>query len=132
MVKTLQEGGTRLLRRDSNRGGCHLRSICSFMNERTEKFSKFGDWLLCETHLSDIFEVVVSFLQGPGSVKGLPHARVLAEERLAVVLDPVYHLEGRKPQALVKCAEDQSSSPPLHPLFFFYRSTLQKVSGLMN
>lgn len=32
------------------------------------------------------------FLQRPGSVEGLPHPCVLAEEGLAVVLDPVQHL----------------------------------------
>lgn len=48
------------------------------------------------THLSDIFKVVVPFLQGPGSVKGFPHAGVFAEERFAVVLDPVYHLDETK------------------------------------
>lgn len=48
------------------------------------------------THLSDIFKVVVSFLEGPGSVKGFPHAGVFAEEGFAVVLDPVYHLRETK------------------------------------
>lgn len=36
------------------------------------------------------------FLEGPGPVKGFPHAGVLAEERFAVVLDPVYHLREAK------------------------------------
>lgn len=49
-----------------------------------------------QTHLSDVLEVVVAFLQGPGSVEGLAHAGVFAEESLAVVLDPVHHLEGRE------------------------------------
>ena len=45
------------------------------------------------THLSDIFKVIVSFLQGSSSMKGLPNACVLAEEGLAVVFYPVHHLE---------------------------------------
>lgn len=44
------------------------------------------------TYLSYVFKVVVSLLQGSGSVKGFPHAGVFAEEGLAVVLDPVHHL----------------------------------------
>lgn len=58
---------------------------------------------MSDAHLSHIFEVVVSLLQGPGSVQGLAHAGVLAEEGLAVVLDPVYHLdESKKRSARLK------------------------------
>lgn len=56
-----------------------------------------------DAHLSHIFEVVVPLLQGAGSVQGLAHAGVLAEEGLAVVLDPVYHLgESKKRSARLK------------------------------
>lgn len=44
------------------------------------------------THLGHVLKVVVSLLQGSSSVQRLPHARVLAEEGLTVVLDPVHHL----------------------------------------
>lgn len=49
-----------------------------------------------ETHLSDVFEVVVSLLQRSGSVEGFPDAGVFAEERLAVVFYPVHHLKERE------------------------------------
>lgn len=48
------------------------------------------------THLSYVFEVVVSFLQGSGSVKGFPNASVFAEESLAMVFYPVHHLDERE------------------------------------
>lgn len=49
-----------------------------------------------ETHLSYVFKVVVSFLQGSGSVKGFPDSGVFAEESLAVVFYPVHHLDERE------------------------------------
>lgn len=64
--------------------------------QRHEKTQNPVSWCLADTHLSHIFKVVVSFLQGPSSVKGFPHAGVFAEERFTVVLDPVYHLDEAK------------------------------------
>lgn len=63
------------------------------LSTKARKDAKSRDWCFSSTHLSHIFKVVVSFLQGPGSVEGFPHPRVFAEERFTVVLDPVYHLD---------------------------------------
>lgn len=46
-------------------------------------------------YLCHFLEVFVPFLEGPRSVQGLSHTRVLAEEGLAVVLDPVQHLRAK-------------------------------------
>lgn len=43
-------------------------------------------------YLGHLLEVLVTFLEGSGSVQGLSHAGVLTEERLAVVFYPVQHL----------------------------------------
>ena len=63
----------------------------------------FMDFYLWDrrTHLSYVLKVVVSLLQGSGSVEGLPHTRVFAEERLAVVLYPVHHLQEREHEDLL-------------------------------
>lgn len=50
----------------------------------------------CNTHLSYVFKIVVSFLQGSGSVEGFPDAGVFAEESLTVVFYPVHHLNNRR------------------------------------
>lgn len=44
------------------------------------------------THLGHVLKVIVSLLQGSSPVQRLPHACVLAEEGLTVVLNPVHHL----------------------------------------
>lgn len=46
----------------------------------------------CGRYLSHFLKVFVPFLEGSRSVQGLPHACVLAEKGLTVVLDPVQHL----------------------------------------
>lgn len=46
-------------------------------------------------YLCHFLKVFVPFLEGPRSVQGLSHTRVLAEEGLAVVLDPVQHLRAK-------------------------------------
>lgn len=89
-----------------------------------KKDPKFCDWCLSDTHLSHIFEVVVSFLQGPGSVQGLAHAGVFAEEGFAVVLDPVYHLDKAKThRSLLIWTDDWSSS-----FLFFFTGQRYKTS----
>ena len=44
------------------------------------------------SYLCHFLEVFMSFLQSSGSVQRLAHARVFAEEGLAVVFDPVQNL----------------------------------------
>lgn len=56
--------------------------------------------LLCvsynpDTDLSHFLKVLVAFLQRSGSVEGLSHPRVFAEEGLAVVFYPVQNLRGK-------------------------------------
>lgn len=46
-------------------------------------------------YLCHFLKVFVPFLEGPRSVEGLSHTCVLAEEGLAVVLDPVQHLRAK-------------------------------------
>lgn len=48
-----------------------------------------------QTHLSYVFKVIMSFLQGSGSVKGFPNTSVFAEESLSMVFYPVHHLDER-------------------------------------
>lgn len=43
-------------------------------------------------YLGHFLKVFVPFLQSSGSVEGLPHTCVFAEEGLAVVFYPVQHL----------------------------------------
>lgn len=52
-------------------------------------------WGRALRYLSHFLKVFVPLLEGSRSVQGLPHACVLAEKGLAVVLDPVQHLRAK-------------------------------------
>lgn len=66
---------------------------------RVEKLIFFHDLHThTHTHLSYIFKVVVSLLQGSGSVQGFPYTSVFAEESFTVVFYPVHHLDERETQ----------------------------------
>lgn len=73
-----------------------------------------------QRYLCHFLKVFVPFLEGPRSVEGLPHACVLAEEGLTVVLDPVQHLRAKitekrddaEPQAA--CVTVRRASVVLH------------------
>lgn len=79
------------------------------------------------THLGHVLKVVVSLLQGSSSVQRLPHARVLAEEGLTVVLDPVHHLgeeeEEEEGQMKKKIQRSRSEGQSLKSFVFLRRCT---------
>lgn len=86
-----------------------------------------------QTNLSYVFKVVVSFLQGSGSVKGFPNTSVFAEESFAVVFYPVHHLERERTQRSPLhhlLTHTQDGRQPAEPSALTVRSAVQ--NGLMN
>lgn len=86
------------------------------------------------THLSNIFEVIVSFLQGSGSVKWLPNTRVFAKESLAVVFYPVHHLEEREHAEIIfSLPPTSTSAPETHVPSLFLTENMQiDDAGMKN
>lgn len=73
----------------------------------------------------------MSLLQGPGSVQGLAHAGVFAEEGFAVVLDPVDHLDAAKRHRSLKNLHRRLKLILLTPAaaaFFFFSFFFIQVS----
>lgn len=101
-------------------------SVAASLKHKGMKDTKYRDWCFSDNHLRHIFKVVVSFLQRPGSVKGFPHAGVFAEERFAVVLDPVYHLDEAKHTGHWNLHRGLKLIPAAASFFFFLQVSMTK------